>query len=152
MDNFEILKKVNEQATPGPFVVQWEHCDCGGDYPCHHGWYPLVLQSTTAKVERSYAKGILYSAEIADFMNASDCKREDTNTVVAAVNSLSSLTKIAELARKLSAEIADLKVLDGNSAFVLRQVSVEQVNSAIAEFNKINLGVKFQENIDQGMS
>lgn len=30
-------------ATPGPWRIGWESCDCGGGYPCGHGSYPYAI-------------------------------------------------------------------------------------------------------------
>ena len=32
--------------TPGPWEIETDFCDCGGDYPCAHGEYPVSVNST----------------------------------------------------------------------------------------------------------
>jgi hypothetical protein len=34
-----------QKHTPGPWQVETDFCDCGGDYPCAHGEYPVSIVS-----------------------------------------------------------------------------------------------------------
>lgn len=45
-------RRLLEKATPGPFSVEWDSCDCGGDYPCRHGTFPCKLVSEGKTTEK----------------------------------------------------------------------------------------------------
>lgn len=42
------------QHTPGPWIIEWEYCECGGEYPCGHSDYPhsIVAPNKRVKVGR----------------------------------------------------------------------------------------------------
>lgn len=43
-DELDAIRQLCAAASPGPWRVEYERCDCGGDYPCDHGEYPYALR------------------------------------------------------------------------------------------------------------
>ena len=37
------LARLLKEATPGPWELQEDSCDCGGGYPCSHGSFPYSV-------------------------------------------------------------------------------------------------------------
>ena len=76
---------MDARHTPGPFEIEWEYCDCGGDYPCSHGRYPVALVARGRMIER-YPKslpGQLEPAKIADFGEAYEATEADAYLLAA---------------------------------------------------------------------
>lgn len=45
------LRAIEQAATPPPWTLEMESCDCGGeDYPCGHGCYPYALRTPESHV------------------------------------------------------------------------------------------------------
>lgn len=46
LDDIE-ARATSEHLTPGPWTLDKEGCDCGGDYPCGHGLYVTAVITPT---------------------------------------------------------------------------------------------------------
>ncbi|MEV7394912.1 hypothetical protein [Streptomyces sp. NPDC091215] len=42
-----LARATHERLTPGPWRLERESCDCGGDYPCGHGMYVTGVVTPT---------------------------------------------------------------------------------------------------------
>jgi hypothetical protein len=72
-------RATNERVTPGPWRLDRESCDCGGDYPCGHGMYVTGVVTPTPThlaVDRCKRTGEqprdydFHRSEICDFTDA----------------------------------------------------------------------------------
>ena len=73
--DLDALEQAARAATPGPWHLQTDHCDCGGDYPCAHGEFPYELYAPARQVVRWH--GELRSARLCNFPEAGDATMAD---------------------------------------------------------------------------
>jgi hypothetical protein len=106
LDEIEALTS-NEHLTPGPWTLDRESCDCGGDYPCGHGAYvtgvvtPVPTEIAAERCQRTGEQPRDYDFhrnDIGDFPEA------DWELMVAARDAMPAL--VAEV-RRLRAELAE---------------------------------------------
>lgn len=43
---YEAITDALEKATPGPWELVVDSCDCGGGYPCSHGEFPYAIHTS----------------------------------------------------------------------------------------------------------
>jgi hypothetical protein len=72
--------------TPGPWQIEWEQCECGGEYSCEHGQYPVYIVAPTKQVERYPASqpGATFPAVIANMSEACEGLHGDARLIAAA--------------------------------------------------------------------
>ncbi|MGW4786145.1 hypothetical protein [Streptomyces sp. NPDC004230] len=113
-------RATNERLTPGPWEVDREGCDCGGDYPCGHGMYvtgvvtPVPTWSAAERLQRTGEQPRDYDfhrGEIGDFTEADwqlmAHAREDVPALVAEVRRLrATVDRVRQLHDGLDAETA----------------------------------------------
>ncbi|MPY47091.1 hypothetical protein [Streptomyces acidicola] len=91
-------RATRERLTPGPWRLDRESCDCGGDYPCGHGMFVTGIVTPTPThlaVERCKRTGEqprdydFHRSEICDFTDADwelmAAARDDVPALVAEV-------------------------------------------------------------------
>lgn len=73
------IESTARAATPGPWLLQTDSCDCGGDYPCSHGSYPYEILAPARQVEHypTLQPGVLEAARLANFPEAVDATMAD---------------------------------------------------------------------------
>jgi hypothetical protein len=45
-------REAEQKATPGPWHLEWDSCDCGDGYGCSHGSWPHAIHNSRAHTER----------------------------------------------------------------------------------------------------
>lgn len=46
------IRAIEQAATPGPWRLEWDSCDCGDGYGCSHGSWPHAIHTPRAHTER----------------------------------------------------------------------------------------------------
>lgn len=85
------LRRLAEAATPGPWTVEYDTCECGGDYPCSHGKFPYAMFADSDR-----ADGSSKARNITEFAEASN---EDA-AFLAAMSPTTVLVLLDELDRQ----------------------------------------------------
>ncbi|MGW4603670.1 hypothetical protein ACWENS_10415 [Streptomyces sp. NPDC004532] len=109
-----VARATHEHLTPGPWEVDREGCDCGGDYPCGHGMYvtgvvtPVPTWSAAERLQRTGEQPRDYDfhrGEIGDFTEADwqlmAHAREDVPALLAEIQRLKA--RVAALEDALTA-------------------------------------------------
>ena len=45
------IRAIEQAATPGPWHLEWDSCDCGDGYGCSHGSWPHAIRNSRADTE-----------------------------------------------------------------------------------------------------
>lgn len=83
------LDELRAKATPGPWRVGYESCDCGGGYPCGHEDYPYELVGPKRTDPSPNFPD--YDRLVSEIAQLSDA---DAALIVAAVNALDGLVTV----------------------------------------------------------
>lgn len=93
------IRKREQAATPGPWRIIWDSCDCGDGYGCPHGTWPHAIKTSRASIERDPDSELrdydFEHSEVADLGSA------DVEFIVAARRDLPRLLRVAEAVRAL---------------------------------------------------
>ena len=108
-DPVTVLREALDKATEGPWEIQREGCECGGEYPCGHASYPYAIRVPEAAPwvteQIDPVPEYVYSrSEISEFTDA------DVDLIVAARNLLPVLLDEVEALRKVVADVRALHV------------------------------------------
>jgi hypothetical protein len=64
--DLEAIRQLCAAASPGPWEVEYDRCDCGGGYPCTHGEFPYALRGPV----RVEPLGDFAPSEISEMLSA----------------------------------------------------------------------------------
>ena len=78
----EEIRRTVQAATPPPWTLETQDCDCGGEDPCGHGSYPYAIRTSEPHVTRPEGTP---NADY-DFVHGEICELtcEDVEFIVAA--------------------------------------------------------------------
>jgi hypothetical protein len=109
--DLDAIEAREKAATPGPYLTEWDSCDCGDGYGCSHGSWVQALRLPIAHTERegepkpwdfSYSEVSEFTPETVMFFAAA---RDDVPALVGEVRKLrAALDQLVDAAEDVLAE------------------------------------------------
>lgn len=98
MGRLDAIEARLKAATPGPWWVETDYCDCGGDYQCSHGEFAYQLRAAGRKVP-AWPSGVT-DACIANFTESNDTTMADAALIAHAPADLAALLRVVKALRE----------------------------------------------------
>lgn len=106
------LEALAEKATPGPWVIEREVCDCGDGYPCHEPYPTCIVSQTATFIQNPDSKEFRreVAAEVFNIIEAEATRPEDAELVCLLRNNAALLCAALRWAKAHEALDAHAKV------------------------------------------
>lgn len=129
---------MNEQHTPEPWEVQYEWCDCGGEYPCGHGQYPYEIVAPNTLIPRWHnEKGTPAIVTRFEGDDSNETNMANARRIIAAVNACKGISTEALESGVVAELLAACKRVEtyfsGSLLSAQEQSIVAQLRSAVAK-------------------
>ena len=86
-------RETTEAATPEPWDLEWDSCDCGDIYGCSHGSWPHAIRNSRAHIERADGEQRAYDY---DHTEVSELGAADAEFIVTARTAMPRLLKAVD--------------------------------------------------------
>jgi hypothetical protein len=120
-----MARKHEQAASPGPWRVIWDSCDCGDGYGCSHGNFPHAIATSRPSIDRG--PGVPPRDYDFEHSEVPDLGSEDAEFIVAARESLPRLLSAVQ------AVVALCRDTDGNWLPPQGELPVGEFQAAVTE-------------------